>query len=260
MLTTNNVNKLNILITRPEKKAQQLALSLQQQGMLCVNQPLFDYQPLDNSQKCEALLTQVDLVIFVSVAAVEFAHANYPANNWQYRHILAVGKATQNALKQLGILDVISPEQENSEGLLKLSLLETSLCDQKITIVRGNGGREHLAETLANRGAEVNYLESYQRVWRIFPKDISKQWYEQQINCIVVTSNAILEKLVQLMRITAPSDINDITSYWLKQCVWLVVSKRIANTAVSLGITQVVTCAGASDKQIIAALKSLPSL
>jgi uroporphyrinogen-III synthase len=260
MLTTNNINKLNVLITRSEKKAQQLALSIQQQGMLCVNQPLFDYQPLDNSQKCEALLTQVDIVIFVSVAAVEFAHTSYPASYWQFKHVLAVGKATQNALKQLDILNVLSPEQENSEGLLKLPLLETGLCDKKITIVRGNGGREHLAETLKNRGSKVSYLESYQRVWRIFPKDISKQWYEQQINCIVVTSNAILEKLVQLMRITTPSNINDITSYWLKQCVWIVVSKRIANTAVSLGLTQVVTCSGASDKQIIAALKSLPSI
>lgn len=260
MLTTNNVNKLNILITRPEKKAQQLALSLQQQGMLCVNQPLFDYQALDSIQKCEALLTRIDIVIFVSVAAVEFAHANYPATHWRYKHIFAVGKATQNALQQHGILDVVSPEQENSEGLLKIPLLGDDLSDKKITIVRGNGGREHLAETLTNRGANVSYLESYQRVWRIFPKDISKQWYERQINCIVITSNAILEKLVQLMRITTPSDTNNITSYWLKQCVWIVVSKRIANTAISLGLTQVVTCAGASDKQIITALKSLPSL
>lgn len=260
MLTTNSVNKPNVLITRPEKKAQQLALLIQQQGMLCVNQPLFDYHSLASAKQCQALLTQNDIIIFVSAAAVEFAHANCPAENWQYQHIFAVGKATQSALSKLGITKIKVPKLENSEGLLALPLLNKPLNNTKITIVRGNGGREHLAKILTSRGAQVNYLESYQRIWRTFTKDISKQWYEQQINCIVVTSNAILEKLVQLMRISTLSSTNKTNNYWLKQCVWVVVSERIANTAISLGLTQVINCAGASDKQIIAALKSLPSL
>ncbi|MDP7592896.1 MAG: uroporphyrinogen-III synthase [Litorilituus sp.] len=259
MLTTNNVNKLNVLITRPEKKAQQLALSLQQQGILCVNQPLFDYHPLANANQCKSVLTQVDIVIFVSVAAVEFANKVLSAGNWQYQHIFAVGRATQKALEQLGIKKVHVPRQESSEGLLALPLLNDKLSQQQVTIVRGNGGREHLADTITSRGASVNYLESYQRVWRTLPKDISKQWYEQEINCIVITSNAILTKLAEILAIFDPSSTDTATLHWLNNCTWLVVSTRIAKTAKRLGFKHVFTSSGASDEQICLALTTLSS-
>ncbi|MCW8833091.1 MAG: uroporphyrinogen-III synthase [Colwellia sp.] len=233
-------------------------MSLKQQGIACVNQTLFDYQALASSGTSKALLTKVDMLIFVSVAAVEFAQSSISTANWQYGQIFAVGKATQNALLSLGISQVITPSQENSEGLLALPSLTQDIKGKTITIVRGNGGREHLADSLKNRGAKVSYLESYQRVWRVLAKDISKQWYQQQINCIVVTSNAILEKLVQLM-ITHGEKVNNqqLADYWQKQCIWVVASKRIANKAKALGIDKIVTSAGASDLELTQTLQAL---
>ena len=260
MLTTTNQAPLRVLITRPKQKAQQLALSLNQQGIACVNQPLFDYQTLANHSASKALLTGSDILIFVSVASVEFADTSYSANLWQFGQIFAVGSATKKALHKLGINNVITPQQENSEGLLALSSLTQNIDEKNITIIRGNGGREYLASTLNSRGAKVSYLESYQRVWRVLAKDISKQWYQQQINCIVVTSNAILEKLVQLVLAQdKQSESQKLANYWRTQCLWITASKRIADKAKQFGLLQVTISAGASDQVLAETLQALQS-
>ncbi len=260
MLTINNTYPLNVLVTRPIKKAQALTLLLNKQGIACVSQPLFDYQPLADHKQNKKLLTNADIIIFVSVAAVEFAHANFAATLWRYQHIIAVGRATKAALQALAIKNALSPSQENSEGVLALSLLNKRLSNRIITIVRGNGGREYLATQLSKRGATISYLESYQRVWRTFPNDIDKQWYQQQINCIVVTSNALLEKLVQLTQAMSLTVKNDITNHWRNHCIWLVVSKRIADHAQQLGLTNVILSDSANEQAICATLQTLQTL
>lgn len=254
MLITKSNDKLNVLITRPTKKAQALAQALNAIDIACVNQPLFDYQPLADRQTSEKLLVNIDIIIFVSVAGVEFSQATLAAQNWHYQQIIAVGKATKAALKSLGINNVICPKQENSEGLLTLTELTQDLRNKSITIVRGNGGREHLAKQLRISGAAVNYLESYQRVWRTFAKDISKQWLKQQINCIVVTSNALLEKLVEL---TINNHEQHSVNYWQNQCTWLVASQRIGDKATQLGLTNIVVSDGASEQAITVTLQQL---
>lgn len=257
MQTTNNDKPLNVLVVRPVKKAQVLTSLLNKQGIACVSQPLFDYQPLADNQQSKKLLTTADIIIFVSVAAVEFANTSLAVKHWQYQHIIAVGKATKAALHALTIENIHCPSQENSEGVLALSVLNENLSNVNITIVRGNGGREHLAIELNKRNATVQYLESYQRVWRTFPKDIHKQWYQQQINCIVVTSNALLEKLVQLTQATSVTIKNETTKYWKNHCIWLVASKRIANHAQQLGLVNVIQSDGANEQAISTALQAL---
>jgi len=251
----------NVLVTRPEPKAQVLVSYLQEQGITASSQALFDYQNFTDTQTVSHALNTSDSIIFVSVAAVEFAHRNFPLVKNAKQSFFAVGKATQQALFKLSIKQVKTPSIENSEGLLALDELLT-VKDQKITIFRGDGGREHLAQTLAKRGAKVNYVESYQRVWRTFPKSIAKQWQAQQINCIVVTSNAILTKLVDI--IDAFNNANEATNdevcsykYWREKCTWLVASQRIADNALSLGLKHVINMNGASDSIISQQIKQL---
>jgi len=255
----NNVQALKVLITRPEKKANALTLLLNQQGIACINQPLFDYQALADKDQSQQLLTTSEILIFVSVAAVEFAHASLSANNWHYQHIIAVGAATKAALSAINIKHIISPIQENSEGLLDTLQLSNNINNKVITIVRGNGGREYLAIQLKKRGAKVNYLESYQRVWRTLPEGIDEQWHQQQINCIIITSNALLDALLAtLMQLTITHQKSQQrVNYWQKQCFWVVASKRIEQHAKQLGLTNVTVSNGANDIAIFQALNSL---
>ena len=256
MQTTDSKKPLNVLVVRPEKKAQALISVLNEQGIACVSQPLFDYHSLADHQQSKELLTS-EIIIFVSVAAVEFANACIAAKNWRYQHIIAVGNATKTALNTLALENIHYPSQENSEGVLALSVLNKDLSNKKITIVRGNGGREHLAIELKKRNATIRYLESYQRIWRTFPKNIDKQWYQQQINCIVVTSNALLEKLVELTQANSTTIKNETTKYWKNNCIWLVASKRIANHAQQLGLDNVIQSDGANEQAISTALQAL---
>jgi len=289
--------QLHILITRPEPKALVLATYLTQtlpqqlnftHPIQCTTQPLFDYQPLasqtDIKQAIQKTTEQASpIFIFVSVAAVKFAQQSYALTNWlansgNSAQIFAVGQATQKALQTLGFNQVICPEQENSEGLLALPSLQASIFKQvalkqglkpAIIIVRGNGGREHLKEQLTMRGAQVCYIESYQRVWRTFPKAITKQWQDQKINCIVVTSNDLLKKLVQLIKQgTEQSATQDtkqnsgithsaksLPSYWQKQCLWIVASQRIADNAKALGLEKIINANGANEYAISTAIE-----
>lgn len=249
-----NKHNVKLLITRPEKKGQELSQFLEQHGICCYQQAFFDYQ----SKDCVTRLNQLQqtmptpFFIFVSVAAVEFANKCLALNQWHTlfgvnSHFFAVGKATAQALESLGF-DAITPKQENSEGLLTL----TQLCqvnNKNIIIVRGDGGREHLANTLTERGANVAYFESYQRVWRNFSKNLATSWREKQINYILVTSNAILEALTKHI---SPND-----NYWLEHCTWVVISARIAKKAQQLGIKKIIHCASADHKAILLALKSM---
>lgn len=250
---------LKVLITRPEAKAQQLALLLNEQDIANTCQALFDYQPYAKSNEICAALKSAEIFIFVSVAAVEFAHASYPLHfspleNNSSQMVFAVGNATKQALLATGIKQVISPppQQEHSEGLLKLAELG-NVSDKKVVIFRGNGGREHIANCLTQRGANVCYLESYQRVWRTLPKNIAMKWQAQQINCIVVTSNDILLAIVKYLASATTSTDN----YWQSRCIWLVVSDRIEKNAKALGLTQVINTHSASSQILCNTLRAL---
>ena len=245
-MTNNNVN---VLITRPESAGRDLQQHLKAQGIVSYCQPFFDYQAKDTFEQLTYLQHQLTapIVIFVSVAAAEFANKLLPVASWATQHVIAVGSATARTLKTLGV-NAITPTQHDSEGLLALPELQQVDSDN-VLIVRGDGGRELIAEELTGRGASVHYFESYRRVWRNSSNNLIKTWQQQQINCILVTSNALLEFIVNL--------IKDSNAYWKQDCIWLVASNRIANTAKKNGLKRVVNANGASKQAIAQALSSL---
>ncbi|MFT5814200.1 MAG: uroporphyrinogen-III synthase [Psychroserpens sp.] len=241
-----NKHKLKLLITRPEKAGRDLQNRLQEQGYQSYCQPCFDYQDGANLEQLQALQSQLTypIVIFISVAAVEFANKLMPILLWPAQEIIAVGSATQQVLKTLGVSALV-PIKHDSEGLLALASLK-NVQAKKVMIVRGDGGRELIAEALRSRGASVHYFESYRRVWRNYSLDVIKTWHQQQINCILITSNALLEFIVNL--------IKESDSYWQEQCLWVVASNRIAIKAEKMGISRIINANGASTKAIINAL------
>lgn len=243
-------NRTQVLITRPDKAGRVLAQQLKSVGIDAWCQPFFDYLPFANKEKTQKLIKQNPqaIIIFVSVAAVEFAHHTVNFSHWQQKIIIAVGDATKTALKNLGV-NAISPELHTSEGLLTLDALhETKTNNQTIIIVRGDGGREHLAQQLNLRGANIHYLESYQKVWLPLTQNHVRQWKNQQINCIVITSNALLESIVHL--------IKNSDSYWQTTCLWVVASSRIAKRAKELGLENIVNANGANDQAMLSAITS----
>ena len=117
-------NKLNILVTRPEPAGRELQQHLKSEGFVSHCQPCFDYQSKDTFAQLTALQQQLatPIIIFVSVAAVEFANRLTPIISWPRQEVIAIGSATQQALKAIGV-NAIKPEKHDSEGLLTLSLI-----------------------------------------------------------------------------------------------------------------------------------------
>ncbi|WP_076417449.1 uroporphyrinogen-III synthase [Colwellia sp. UCD-KL20] len=242
------INNLNVLITRPENEGRVLASKLDKLDVNSLCQPMFDYQGNDNQTTLLKLLRQVQqpIVIFISVSAVTYANKLYALSSWPARQFFAVGTATAQALKALNI-KATSPEIQTSEGLLAFAELQ-NITDQDIIIVRGDGGREHLADSLKARNANVTYFEAYQRIWRQLPSNIEQHWRNHHINCMVITSDAILQNIVQL--------INQSDGYWQTACYWVVASERIATNAKALGFKRVINANGANDNAISKAIIS----
>lgn len=244
---------LRILVTRPEKQGRELVKTLKQNGFEAISTPFFDYQENASINTYKQLLAQTpDIIIFVSAAAVTFANSALPLKEWPKATWVAVGKATSRKLQSYGIENVKSPSLQTSEGVLLLPELQ-QLINKNIVIVRGESGREHMAQQLSARGANVQYLEAYQRHWFELTQATIKQWQQHDVNSITITSNDLLESVVQLINNQADSKYRDL---WKNTCLWIVASERIANHALTLGIKHVVCSAGASDEAILSALRN----
>ena len=269
-----HVHDLHVLVTRPHEKGAQLTQQLQTLGITSQLQPLFDYQPYTNATNIQLTLKKITqpIFIFVSVAAVKYANDTWPIKHWFNAHntlsnisnkpvIIAVGTATQQALTALNIGNIICPTLQNSEGVLTLKAL-SQVNENNIIIVRGDDGREHLAQVLTQRGANVNYLEVYQKRWLNFTDNInekiSEKWQTEKINCIVITSNAALTRIIDLMTHHQCDEMKNNT-YWSETCLWIVASQRIADNAKALGLKQVINANSANNQAIIATLTTVIS-
>ncbi|REL28685.1 uroporphyrinogen-III synthase [Thalassotalea euphylliae] len=253
---SNERHQAKLLITRPAPQAEQLAQQLQRAGYQTFCQPLFTYQAGSSQQTLSQLLSEhsPEILIFVSKAAVEWANQILPLPQWAAKTVIAVGNATQGALIQAGITQVICPTQHDSEGMLALPAL-AKVSNRNILIIRGNGGRELLANELIMRGANVRYFESYYRQWLEFDQRQACLWREQGVTGIIVTSQALLESAWQLTQnVSHPQDKDN---FWQNTCLWLVASERIADTARRYGLQQVVCTQGASDQAIMKTLNQL---
>lgn len=75
---------------------------------------------------------------------------------------LGVGQKTAHVLSKACKQKVNYPQVSDSEHLLKLTELN-GVENKSILILRGNGGRELIRDSLLNRGAQVSYCETYRR-------------------------------------------------------------------------------------------------
>lgn len=160
----------SVLVTRPERQAHGLCAALEAEGASAIRAPMIEIQPLAAEARCARIIDGIakyDKAIFISRNAVEFGLEALKARGHSLDgvEIYAVGVGTAAELHERGIEKVTTPRDAfSTEGLLKLGSLQSAAVEgRRIVIFRGAGGRETLAETLAARGAEVDYCEVYKR-------------------------------------------------------------------------------------------------
>lgn len=249
------MSRWRLLLTRPEDECAALAASLAEAGIHSASLPLLAIEPLDESPAERSLILDLDrycAVIVVSKPAARLGLARIdqywpqpPLNQYWF----TVGAATAAILEDYG-LDVHYPsEGDDSEALLQLPALGRALQahDPKVLIMRGEGGREFLAECLRGQGAAVDYLELYRRQLPSYPPgEVLERIREERLNAVVVSSGQGLEHLYQL----AAQDWPQVSALPL-----FVPSPRVASQARELGAQRVIDCRGASAAALMEALR-----
>ena len=248
---------MKVLLTRPKGQNHAMANALTANDVDYVVTPLLAIKSVDNLELSTTFsFENADIVIFTSVNAVAYANnafSSLTAHPWsQNIAYFAIGTATQKACEAIGIKAISAPEQQqHSEGLLSLELLK-NITNKKIIIVRGNGGRNLLAETFETRGAKVGYLEVYQRCCpKLNGEQILKSWQQQGVDTIILPSTAQLNNLISVI----PKSILTTELFsWLQSCHIIVSSSRAREQALNYGFFHVTDAQGPDTNAMLKAL------
>lgn len=162
---------MRVLVTRPASQATEWVDLLKARGIDAVALPLIGIAPANNTMPVVLAwvgLGQRKLVMFVSPNAVDQFFAHKPPGLVWPPQVLAAspGPGTTRTLVRHGVPaeQIIEPAthsaQFDSEALW-LQLREHDWKDASVLIVRGEGGRDWLADTLEAHGAKVTKLAAY---------------------------------------------------------------------------------------------------
>ncbi|MEO8922343.1 MAG: uroporphyrinogen-III synthase [Caldimonas sp.] len=162
-----------VIVTRPAAQASAAVRQLQARGVDALALPLIEIAALDDEtalgEAWRSLPTR-RLVVFVSVNAVLHFFAAQPgATGWPLDLLAAApGPGTAAALHAAGIDPeaVIEPAADaaplDSEALWQ-RLHDSDWRGASVLVVRGDGGRDWLAQQLAGAGAVVDAVTAYLR-------------------------------------------------------------------------------------------------
>jgi uroporphyrinogen-III synthase len=212
---SRRLDGMGVVVTRPRAAAEALAPALEAEGARVFIFPALAIEAIASTPALERLLARLatfDLAIFVSANAVEHGLAMARrAGAWPPGlRVAAIGEATAEALRSSGIARVISPpERHDSEGLLALPELQ-AVQAQNVIVFRGEGGRERIKETLAERGAKVEYAECYRRVRpQSDARALLAAWRRGEIHAVSALSAETLRNFVAMV---GPADAGTLSS------------------------------------------------
>jgi uroporphyrinogen-III synthase len=241
-----------VVITRPVHQGEALKSRLETKGASVLHFPTIEILPATRGAELESCFQRLEsyhYAIFISPNAVDYAADFVDFGGLPPKlKLAAIGPGTARALEAHGRKpDMLPRDGASSEALLKLKALN-AVDKKRVLIVRGQGGRELLAETLEERGAEVDYAEVYRRaVPRIDHSELGGWFRQGKVDVIAVTSR---EALLNLDRMLSPA----LTPY-LRAAQLLVSSARVIKLAGALGVRRrPVVAADASDRALVHAL------
>ncbi len=251
MALSKPLQNRGIAITRPVDQAKKLAALITEAGGTPILFPLIEITELSDYSQFETVIKDIaeyDWAIFISSNAVQngmprLLKLGIPSN----LQFAAIGPVTAGELKAFGAEKVLIPKDKfDSESLLALPELN-KVDGKKILLVRGVGGRDVLAETLRQRGAQVTFAECYRRINPQTNCDLLTQLYSKnRLHGIVITSSEAMRHLLDL---TGDSE-------WLKNITLFVNHARIAEVPLQLGLKVAVASAPGDEAMLALVLDS----
>ncbi|MBK5969311.1 MULTISPECIES: uroporphyrinogen-III synthase [Thiorhodovibrio] len=243
-----NLDRQGVLVTRPAHQAEHLCRLIETAGGRPLSFPTLVIEPTQNPAARALLAEHWDLVYFVSPNAVSFAHGLVDERQpWlRAERVAAVGGGTARALQAAGRpADLVPNGRFESEEVLALPEF-SHLDGHRVLIVRGEGGRGLMAESLRERGARVSIAEVYRRTCpQVDPRPLLARW-STDVDWVTVTSEQILRNLLAIL---GPAGREPLLVTPL-----VVIAARTAEAARTLGFRDVALAERASDEAILAAL------
>lgn len=233
--STIDLKGLRILNTRPYPQNLDLNQSIIQASGVPISFPTLLIEPTAHEwlEKLGGLST-IDQVIFISINAVDYFFRAlqtqliiWPANI----QVTTIGKGSAQALKKWNIRVDHVPPIPNSEHLLSLPTFQ-NIAHQKILLVKGEGGRTEIANTLMKLGANLIPIEVYRRgVPKINREMTRKLWHDNLVDIILFTSQQAIVNAFTLVGRAGHS--------WLCNTPCILISERLAGIASDLGIKHI---------------------
>ena len=233
-----------ILITRPLAQTENLKTLLEASDIDYAFFPTFEVKKIST----QVLSQKYDVIIFISVNAVNYAEDYFNKIFTGIFKIFAVGPITAKKLIDQGIkVDCYPKFNASSKELLSMQeCLELS--GKNILIVRGKGGSETLKDNL-RKFNQVDYLEVYERVPCKFT-NLHAESMEVFLNSpegvLMASSNESLYSIVNLFKSHSFNSFNELKSRKL-----IVFSQKIKVLADKLGFINIKVTLNPSDQDLI---------
>lgn len=265
-----------MVVTRPLAQALPMQQKIAALGREVIVFPLLEIHPLEDNRALDAALATLErhaLVAFVSPNAIDAAFAR--RRPWPLGVPLAVmGEGSRQALAAHGVTPattrIVSPrDPARTDSQTLLAALDLpALVGAEILILRGESGRELLADALRDAGVKVTQVAAYRRTAPVLDAagasrlrgllDAGCDW--------IITSSEALHILVAMVRAAGVVEgagdgaVDGVTEdaaarvVRLQQQRLFVPHSRIAETAETLGFCNIVRTAS-GDESLLAALQ-----
>jgi len=187
-----------VVITRPEKQADDLAKLLMNKGANPIHFPTIKIVPPPSWRELDAAIKNLenyDWLIFTSANGVAYFFERLFAKKKDIRDlkgikICCIGPATARQVEDKGIRVDLVPKKFISEGILE-SFARKNLKGKKILLARAAEARDVLPEGLKKLGAKVDVAAAYATVNSGKKKNELEELFEKnQVDVITFTSSS----------------------------------------------------------------------
>lgn len=241
---------LSVAVTRPAHQAAELVDTFIAHGAQALSVPLLAFSPVAQAEQVNDVdrilseLNQADFAVFISRNAADFLLSALQARKLEWPAQLqafTVGHPTANYLISRGINCQYPTERLDSEGLLALPALQ-DVAGKRGIIFRADIGRELLAQTLTERGAQIEKCVLYTRHC---PTDAAQHW-QQFLNlpakqrAICLNSQETINHWLQIAPSAAQLNITAV-----------VPAARLRDNLLQRGMSQVLLAADATDASML---------
>ncbi|MBN1473580.1 MAG: uroporphyrinogen-III C-methyltransferase [Syntrophaceae bacterium] len=198
---------LGVVITRPERQADDLARLLLEQGANPISFPTIAIEPPDDWSDLDKALDQLESyqwLIFTSANGVHFFFERLRNKAKDIRDlkgikICCIGPATARQIEEKDIKVDLVPDEFIAEGILQ-SFSALDLQGKNILIPRAAKARDILPEGLRKMGATVDVVTAYQTVNSGRKKEELTELLETgAVDVITFTSSSTVNNFVEIM-------------------------------------------------------------